>query len=85
MKNALMIATAAMVLSACTSLPELAPIPGSITYGGQPKTALVKAPVGSTVKHRLNDQYGNPSEETYVVEAGGTLRLVRRELVSDKS
>lgn len=82
--KALLTAAFAALLSACTGLPELAPIPGSITYGGQPKTALVKAPAGSTVKHRLKDEYGNPAEETYVIQPGGALRLVRRDLLASK-
>lgn len=69
-------------LTAC-SIPEIEPIPGSITYKGQPTTKLTKAPAGSTFHHRLNDEYGRPAEETYVIQPDRTLRLVRREQIVD--
>lgn len=83
MRNAILTAALAAGLAACTAMPELAPIPGSITYNGQPATKLTKAPVGSVVRHRLNDEYGQPSEETYVIQPDRSLRLVRRERVFD--
>ena len=43
----------ACVIAILTATPAalaqgLAPVPGSITYSGQPRTKLTKAPVGST-------------------------------------
>ncbi|QLL63772.1 hypothetical protein FKV68_11740 [Sinorhizobium mexicanum] len=72
-------------LSGCTATavtvgysPYLEPIPGSITYGGRPRTRLRKAPVGSIVPHQFNDRAGRSVYETYVVEPDGSLRLVGR-------
>ncbi|MCA1440306.1 hypothetical protein I6F07_08795 [Ensifer sp. IC4062] len=72
-------------LSGCTATavtfgysPYLEPIPGSITYGGQPRTRLRRAPVGSIVPHQFNDRAGRTVYETYVVEPDGSLRLVSR-------
>ena len=55
-------------LSGCTSAGELEPVPGSITYGGQPATRLTKAPVGSTVTHRFRDQFNQEWGERYVIQ-----------------
>lgn len=85
MRNAILTAALAVGLVACAPMPELAPIPGSITYGGQPATKLTKAPIGSVVRHRLKNEYGQPTEETYVIQPDRTLRLVRREEVTDGS
>ncbi|HTO30120.1 MAG TPA: hypothetical protein VL202_02905 [Pararhizobium sp.] len=82
MRLALLAIAFASGLSAC-SIPEIEAIPGSITYKGQPTTKLTKAPVGSTFHHRLNDEYGRPAEETYIIEPDRTLRLVRREQIID--
>ena len=66
---------AAIFLAACTV--ELEPVPGSITYGGQP-TRLTKAPVGSTVTNRLRDQFGQEWGERYIIQPDRSLRLVSR-------
>jgi hypothetical protein len=55
----------------------LEPIPGSITYGGQPRTKLKKAPVGSPVVHRF-ESGGNEYEERYIIQPDRSLRLVSR-------
>jgi hypothetical protein len=69
-------------LAGCSqSAPGLAPIPGSITYGGQPQTRLTKAPVGSTVTNRLRDQFGQEYEETYIIQPDRSLKLVSRQRV----
>jgi hypothetical protein len=70
-----------LALAGCTTT-ELQPIPGSITYGGQPSTRLTKAPIGSTVSH---DFYDGSREvlETYVIEPDRSLKLVRREYRPD--
>jgi hypothetical protein len=58
--------------------PYLEPIPGSITYGGQPRTRLTKAPVGSIVPHQFIDRVGRRVYESYVIEPDRSLRLVSR-------
>ncbi|WP_018240119.1 hypothetical protein [Ensifer sp. BR816] len=58
--------------------PYLEPIPGSITYGGQPRTKLTKAPVGSIVPHQFIDPFGRRVYETYVIEPDRSLRLTSR-------
>lgn len=70
-----------LALAGCTTT-ELQPVPGSITYGGQPSTRLTKAPIGSTVSH---DFYDGSREvlETYVIEPDRSLKLVRREYRPD--
>ncbi|MBP1860880.1 hypothetical protein [Rhizobium herbae] len=83
MRKAILATALATGLAACTAMPEIAPIPGSITYGGQPATKLTKAPVGSVVHHQLDDEYGHPAEETYIIQPDRSLRLVRREQIVD--
>lgn len=73
-----------LVLSACTSTTvgygDLQPIPGSITYGGQPRTKLTKAPVGSIVPHQFFDNLGYRVYETYIIEPDRSLRLTSRRI-----
>ena len=70
------------VLAGCTAREAaLQLIPGSITYGGQPRTKLTKAPVGSTVTNRLNDELGRPAEETYIIQPDRSLKLVSRQII----
>lgn len=57
---------------------DLRPIPGSITYGGQPRTRLTKAPVGSLVQHEFRNDEGLLVHETYVIEPDRSLRIVQR-------
>jgi len=85
MRKAILAVTLAAGLAACNAMPEITPIPGSITYGGQPASKLTKAPVGSVVHHQLKDQYGKPAEETYIIQPDRSLRLVRRESINDPS
>ena len=77
----------ALALAGCTTVeytgPGIEPIPGSITYGGQPKTGLAKAPPGSTLRHLLKDEYGRAAEETYIIQPDRSLRLVRRESLNN--
>lgn len=71
-------------LAACaTAGSPVEPIPGSITYGGQPRGKLTKAPVGSTFSHDFRTQDGRLAFETYRVEADRSLTLLNREIVSD--
>jgi hypothetical protein len=53
------------------------PIPGSITYGGQPKSRLLKAPVGSSFTH---DFFSGAAsyQETYTIQPDRSLKLVGR-------
>lgn len=67
---------AAALLFASQAL-ALEPIPGSITYGGQPRTKLKQAPVGSPVVHRF-ESGGNEYEERYIVQPDRSLKLVSR-------
>ena len=80
MKKFAPITLVAIVLSACTAT-AVEPIPGSITYRGQPQTRLTKAPVGSTFTHRLIDQYGRRAEETYVILPDRSVKLIRRRTI----
>ena len=68
------------VLSSCTATAGsgIEPIPGSITYNGQPRTRLTKAPVGSTFTHVLTDEYGHQAEEVYRIEPDRSLTLLSR-------
>ena len=84
MRKAILAAALGAGLAACTAMPEIEPIPGSITYGGQPATKLTKAPAGSVLHHRLDDEYGHPAEETYVIQPDRSLLLVRRERIYDR-
>src|SRR5690606_40887532 len=57
----------AVALAGCTTgmspdAPGLEPIPGSITYGGQPRTRLMKSPVGSSVHHQFRNNLGQRVE-----------------------
>ncbi|WP_104668636.1 hypothetical protein [Ensifer adhaerens] len=87
MKHALAVISVALLLSGCTATtsstyygysPNLEPIPGSITYGGQPRTKLTKSPVGSIVPHQFIDSYGRKVYETYIIEPDRSLRLTSR-------
>jgi hypothetical protein len=57
---------------------ELRPIPGSITYSGQPRQRLQKSPVGSIVPHVFTDQWGERVRETYIIQPDRSLKLVDR-------
>jgi hypothetical protein len=72
-----------LTLSGCetSSSPGLEPIPGSITYGGQPRQKLTKAPVGSTFPHFFYDEDGVRTEETYIIQPDRSLKLVDRHYV----
>lgn len=68
-----------VMLAGCdqTAAP-LAPIPGSITYGGQPSQKLMKSPIGSQLPHIFTDQWGDRVKETYILQPDRTLKLVNR-------
>jgi hypothetical protein len=74
-------AFASLFLTSCTqtqSLEAIEPIPGSITYGGQPRTKLTKSPVYSTFRHTFLDQYGNRWNETYQIQPDRSLKIIAR-------
>ncbi|ODR91115.1 hypothetical protein [Sinorhizobium alkalisoli] len=90
MKIVLAVLYATLALAACTPTTRtvgygsgLEPIPGSITYGGQPRTKLTKAPVGSIVPHHFFDRYGYRVYETYIIEPDRSLRLTSRRIDYD--
>ncbi|ANL45352.1 UNVERIFIED_ORG: hypothetical protein GGE63_001635 [Rhizobium esperanzae] len=80
MKVLLPALVAGVLLANCSSAdsPALDPIPGSITYGGQPRTKLTKSPVGSAVHHQFYNGTGQRVEETYILQPDRSLKLVRR-------
>ncbi|OHV85086.1 hypothetical protein [Rhizobium sp. LCM 4573] len=85
MKNAIIIAGLAIALSGCTAGavtygagPDLEPIPGSITYGGQPRSRLIRSPIGSVVNHEFRNEFGQRVEERYILQPDRSLRLVSR-------
>jgi hypothetical protein len=72
---------AALVLSAMTGIGSayaFDPIPGSITYNGQPATHLEKAPVGSTFTNRFVSTDSKQYEESYMVLPDRSLKLIGR-------
>ncbi|MBO3759381.1 hypothetical protein [Ciceribacter sp. L1K22] len=87
MKTAIAIAALALVLSGCTvasgqmdTRAGLEPIPGSITYGGQPRTKLTRSPVGSIVRHTFRNELGQRVDEVYVIEPDRSLKIVSRKV-----
>lgn len=76
MKMLIAAALAGVLLAGCTT-PQFEPIPGSITYGGQPRTKLTKSPVGSLLTHQFysGDQV---AIETYVLQPDRSLKLIDR-------
>jgi len=57
-----------LALAGCTTAPDVEPIPGSITYGGQPRTKLTKSPIGSTLSNEFVMGDGRLAIETYRVQ-----------------
>ncbi|MDU0360891.1 hypothetical protein RWK44_10775 [Rhizobium sp. 25PS6] len=76
---------AGALLAGCSSAdtPALEPIPGSITYGGQPRTKLTKSPVGSAVYNQFYNGTGQRVKETSILQPDRSLKLVRREIGPD--
>ncbi|MBB4438271.1 hypothetical protein M2310_000819 [Rhizobium leguminosarum] len=58
---------------------SLEPIPGSITYSGQPRTKLTKSPVVPAFPHDFIDQYGRQVEETYIIQPDRSLIIAHRQ------
>lgn len=73
----------ALAVTTACSASALEPIPGSITFGGQPRTKLAKAPIGSTVTHQFYDRFGKDVHEVYRIDENRDLRLIRRRIRDD--
>lgn len=93
MKRLLVLAVAALMLTACNSTgnpelramdygPGIAPIQGSITYGGQPRGRPSKMPAGSTFTHDFYSRFGDRVEERYRVLEDGSLDIFSRRITS---
>lgn len=73
-----------VALTSCTTATSgVKPIPGSITYGGQPSTKLTRSPVGSIVNHDFLMPDGRRAYETYRIAPDRSLVLLNREIMSD--
>lgn len=81
MKSFVLLSAVVLMLASCTT-PDVEPIPGSITYGGQPRTKLTKAPVGSVV-HNSFRTLGGVADETYILQPDRSLKLTRRDIRSE--
>jgi hypothetical protein len=81
MKAVVFLSAAMLMLASCTT-PDVEPIPGSITYGGQPRTKLTKSPIGSVVHNSFRTVTG-VAYETYIIQPDRSLKLIRREIRSD--
>lgn len=81
MKSLVFLSAAALMLASCTT-PDVEPILGSITYGGQPRTKLTKSPIGSVVHNSFRTVTG-VAYETYIIQPDRSLKLIRREIRSD--
>lgn len=92
MKNIIAITGLAIALAGCAVSdadrplpsydigPGIRPIPGSITYGGQPRAKLTKSPIGSVVPHQFRNDLGQRVEETYIIQPDRSLKLVSRRI-----
>ncbi|AYG62708.1 hypothetical protein [Rhizobium jaguaris] len=83
MRRIILLATVGLITCSCnqTSNFSLQPIPGSITYGGQPTMKLTKSPIGSQLPHHFTDQWGDDVFETYIIQPDRSLRLVNRVII----
>mgnify|MGYP000866709697 FL=1 len=82
----------ALVLAGCSTggpgayvgpAPYVEPIPGSITYRGQPRTKLTKSPIGSTFKHEFRIDGSTRAAETYRIAPDRSLELIDRRIIRD--
>jgi hypothetical protein len=86
MRRVALLTILGLALAGCTTGqfengPGLEPIPGSITYGGQPRTKLTKSPIGSQVPHEFRNQWGERVQETYILQPDRSLKLVERHVI----
>ncbi|MBN8950928.1 MULTISPECIES: hypothetical protein [unclassified Rhizobium] len=72
----------APLLAACNTTEPLQPIPGSITYGGQPHMKLTKSPPGAQFRHDFTNRWGEDVVETYIVQPDRSLKLVNRQIMT---
>lgn len=88
----LIAATLAIGLSGCQATAissnyafsnNVEPIPGSITYNGQPRTRLTKSPIGSTFTHDFRINTGDRVIETYQIQPDRSLRIIDRRIVRE--
>lgn len=70
--------SALVLVTLATPSLALEPIPGSITFPTQPRTKLLKAPIGSVVNHNFTDGSGRRVQEKYIINPDRSLRLVHR-------
>ncbi|WP_307236258.1 hypothetical protein [Pararhizobium capsulatum] len=78
MRNVLsMIAISLVMVSVPALAASLEPIPGSITYKGQPRTKLTKSPIGSTFNHYFTVG-GYDYAETYRILPDRSLEIISR-------
>lgn len=85
--TALISAGLAFGLAGCTtaiSPYSVEPIPGSITYNGQPRTKLTKSPIGSTFTHSFR-RFDDRVIETYQIQPDRSLRIIDRRVVRNWS
>ncbi len=82
MKPLIALMLCAPLLAACSTAQPLQPIPGSITYGGQPHMKLTESPPGTRLKHRFTNQWGQDVYETYIIQPDRSLKLVSRQEMS---
>ncbi|TCR06673.1 hypothetical protein [Neorhizobium sp. BT27B] len=92
MNKTILCAAFALTLTGCTATPGpgmqpfeigpgIQPIPGSITYGGQPRTRLTKSPIGSSLTHEFQNEFGYRVIERYILQPDRSLLLVSRRVV----
>ncbi|WP_411035514.1 hypothetical protein [Shinella sp. BYT-45] len=77
-----LITSAAVGLTALPATAQgLEPVPGSITYNGQPRTKLMKAPIGSTFSHNVQDPVTRQNYvEVYRIRPDRSLEIISRRL-----
>ena len=83
MKPLIALFLCAPLLAACnTTAQSLQPIPGSITYHGQPQMKLMLSPPGTRLPHHFTNQWGEDVFETYIIQPDHSLKLVSRQVMT---
>jgi hypothetical protein len=83
MKPLIALLLCAPLLAACTMTEQsLQPIPGSITYRGQPEMKLTQSPPGTRLPHHFTNQWGEDVYETYIIQPDHSLKLVSRQVMT---
>jgi nitrous oxide reductase accessory protein NosL len=83
MKSLISMLACLLVLAACSQTETaLEPIPGSITYGGQPHMKLTESPVGARIPHHFMNDQGQDVYETYILQPDRSLKLVSRQVMT---